>query len=147
MRLSRSARSKDRYSFRSKGTTAVLRYVLLGFALLLSISHPAFADGKKPPNIVILYADDLGYGDLGCYGHPTIRTPELDRMAAEGMRFTQFYAAASICTPSRAALLTGRLPIRSGLNRVLNPKSTGGIPDGETTLAQALKPKGYATAC
>ena len=69
---------------------------------------------------MILLADDLGYGDLGCYGHPTIRTPHLDRMAAQGIKLTQFYAA-HLCTPSRAALLTGRLPIRSGLNHVLFP--------------------------
>ena len=68
----------------------------------------------RPPNFVVIFADDLGYGDLGCYGHPTIRTPHLDRMAREGMRFTQFYSAAEVCTPSRAALLTGRLPPRSG---------------------------------
>src|SRR5688572_7329421 len=72
-------------------------------------------DAAPPPNIVVIYADDLGYGDLGCYGHPTIRTPQLDRMAAEGMRFTQFYSAAEVCTPSRAALLTGRLPVRNGM--------------------------------
>lgn len=99
------------------------------------------------PNIVIFFADDLGYGDLGCYGHPTIRTPNLDRMAAEGMRFTQFYSAAPVCTPSRAALLTGRLPIRSGLTRVLGPRAEGGIQDSEVTIAEALKPAGYATAC
>jgi len=100
---------------------------------------------------VILFADDLGYGDLGCYGHPTIRTPNLDRMAVEGMRFTQFYSAAPVCTPSRAALLTGRLPIRSGLcdnkSRVLFPNSTGGLPHEEITIAEALKTVGYATAC
>jgi arylsulfatase A len=108
------------------------------------------ADGS-PPNLVILYADDLGYGDLGCYGHPTIRTPELDRMASEGMRFTQFYSAAEVCTPSRAALLTGRLPVRSGMcsddRRVLFPDSAGGLPADEVTLAEALKAKGYRTAC
>ena len=98
------------------------------------------------PNFVILLADDLGYGDLGCYGHPTIRTPHLDQMAAQGMKFSQFYAA-HLCTPSRAALLTGRLPIRSGLNQVLFPTSTGGIPAGEITLAEALKSHGYATMC
>lgn len=112
-----------------------------------ALAPPARAEEKAPPNLVVLYADDLGYGDLGRYGHPTIRTPELDRMAAEGMRFTQFYSAAPICSPSRAALLTGRLPIRSGINRVLNPKSRGGLPDREITIAQALKTKGYATAC
>src|ERR1700743_1300032 len=69
----------------------------------------------NPPNIVIILADDMGYGDLGCYGHPTIRTPNLDRMAAGGMRFTDFYVAAPVCTPSRAGLMTGRLPIRSGM--------------------------------
>ena len=96
-------------------------------------------------------ADDLGWGDLGCYGHPSIRTPNLDRMATEGMRFTDFYSAAEVCTPSRAALLTGRYPIRSGMChdrfRVLRRNSAGGLPAGEITLPQALKARGYATAC
>jgi arylsulfatase A-like enzyme len=120
---------------------------VLVIALLWSSLHPTFADAKRPPNIVILYADDIGYGDLGCYGHPTIHTPELDRMATEGMKFTQFYSASSVCSPSRAALLTGRLPIRTGINRVLNPKSTGGIQANEVTIADALRKKGYATVC
>jgi len=101
------------------------------------------------PNVVIIYADDLGYGDLGCYGHPTIRTPNLDRMAAEGMRFTQFYSAAEVCTPSRAALMTGRYPVRSGMAhtqiRVLRNKSTGGLPHEEVTVAELLKGQGYTT--
>ncbi len=118
------------------------------FPALLSGTLAALrAQPARRPNIVILLADDLGYGDLGCYGHPTIRTPNLDRMAAEGMRFTQVYAAAAVCTPSRAALLTGRLPIRSGLTRVLGPFSTGGIPSSEITLAEALRGAGYAAAC
>src|SRR4051812_26343414 len=82
-------------------------------AFLLAQCFPAVA--AKPPNIVIILADDLGYGDLGCYGHPSIHTPNLDRLAAEGMRFTDFYVAACVCTPSRTALLTGRLPVRSGM--------------------------------
>ena len=80
---------------------------------------------SKKPNFVIIFCDDMGYGDLGCYGHPTIRTPNLDQMAAEGQKWTNFYVGASVCTPSRAALLTGRLPIRSGMcsdkRRVLFP--------------------------
>src|SRR4026209_340728 len=73
------------------------------------------AAAAEKPNIIIIYADDLGWGDLGCYGHPTTRTPNLDRMAAEGMRFTSFYSAAEVCTPSRAALMTGRYPLRNGM--------------------------------
>jgi arylsulfatase A len=116
----------------------------------ISAAFPSPAQRDRPPNIVVIFADDLGYGDLGIYGHPTIRTPRLDRMAAEGIRFTQFYAAASVCTPSRAALLTGRLPIRSGMSsdqrRVLFPDSGGGLPADEITLARALKTNKYATA-
>jgi arylsulfatase A-like enzyme len=101
------------------------------------------------PNLVVIFTDDLGYGDLSCYGNPTIATPHLDRMAAEGQRWTQFYVGASVCTPSRAALMTGRLPIRSGMcntrRRVLFPDSAGGLPAGEITLAEALKDLGYAT--
>ncbi|MCD6339366.1 MAG: sulfatase [Verrucomicrobia bacterium] len=118
-----------------------------------SAGQPAPGGAALPekPNFIVLFADDLGYGDLGCYGHPTIRTPNLDRMAAEGMRFTQFYAAASVCTPSRAGLITGRYPIRSGMcssrRRVIFPDSKGGLPDSETTIAEVLKKAGYRTAC
>jgi arylsulfatase A len=127
----------------------LLSLILLTFALALDFGADAAA---RPPNIVIILADDLGYGDLGCYGHPTIRTPNLDRMAAEGMRFTDFYVAACVCTPSRAALLTGRLPIRNGMagsekRRVIYARDTGGLPPEEITIARALKSRDYATAC
>jgi arylsulfatase A len=122
-------------------------------ALLVSVFGMLAVDAfAATPNIVIIFADDLGYGDLGCYGHPSIRTPHLDRMAAEGVRFTDFYAAAPVCTPSRAALLTGRHAIRSGMCQtpgarvVLFPDSKGGLPPEEITLAKALKAAGYATA-
>ena len=101
------------------------------------------------PNIVILFADDLGYGDLGSFGHPYIRTPNIDTLAANGQRWTDFYVAASVCSPSRAALLTGRLPVRSGLYgntiRVYFPDEPGGLPQSEVTLAEALRDSGYAT--
>ncbi len=99
-----------------------------------------------PPNIILIYADDLGYGDLGCYGS-RLRTPNLDRMAAEGARFTQFYSASPLCSPSRAALMTGRYPTRVSVPRVLNPRDITGLPDDETTLAQVLKKAGYRTMC
>jgi arylsulfatase A-like enzyme len=125
---------------------------LLRFVLTCVLSIEWFANAAPPPpkpNCVVILADDLGYGDLGCYGHPTIRTPHLDRMAAEGMRFTDFYSAAEVCTPSRAALLTGRYPVRSGMAhdqfRVLRNRSTGHLPADELTLAEALQSAGYAT--
>jgi arylsulfatase A len=114
---------------------------------------PVIAEKKvtTKPNFIIILADDLGYGDLGVFGHPTIRTPNLDRMASEGQKWTSFYVVASVCTPSRAGLLTGRLPIRTGMcsekRRVLFPDSKGGLPENEITIASALKTSGYATAC
>ncbi|NQT27051.1 sulfatase [candidate division KSB1 bacterium] len=122
-----------------------------GSAALALSGFMSCADGKKPPNFVLIFCDDLGYGDLGSFGHPTIRTPNLDRMAVEGQRWTQFYAAAPVCTPSRAALMTGRYPVRSGMcsdkRGVLFPDSAGGLPETEITIATALKSKSYATAC
>lgn len=101
---------------------------------------------NRPPNFVFIYADDAGYGDLGCYGNKLIKTPNLDRMAQEGMKFTSFYSCAAVCTPSRVGLLTGRYQVRSGLINVLNSNAKVGLGDSEITLAQALKPQGYTSA-
>jgi len=127
-----------------------MKTILRSFVALCLLSSLAFSQAnKRPPNIVVILCDDLGYGDVGAFGNPTIRTPNLDRMAAEGQRWTSFYVADSVCTPSRAALLTGRLPIRTGMfsdtRRVLFPDSAGGLPPSEITIAELLKARGYAT--
>ncbi len=123
------------------------RFAALCFALLLLVSGGRAAE--RPPNFVVIFCDDLGWGDLGCFGNPTIRTPNLDRMAAAGQKWTQFYVAAPVCTPSRAALMTGRYPIRNGMTSskrvVLFPDSGGGLPSEEVTVAELLKQKDYAT--
>lgn len=127
-----------------------LKFVL---SIWLIISHTDFVKAnpaEAPPNFVVIFCDDLGWGDLGCFGNPIIRTPRLDQLASEGQKWTQFYVAAPVCTPSRAALLTGRYPIRNGMTSakrgVLFPDSGGGLPDREITLAEMLKAKNYATA-
>lgn len=102
------------------------------------------------PNFVVIYADDLGYGDLSCYGAKAQRTPRLDKLAADGVRFTNFYVPTPYCAPSRSSLLTGRYPFRNTM--VFNPAPDSGInnvglPASEVTIAEALKPKGYATCC
>jgi arylsulfatase A len=101
---------------------------------------------SRPPNIVLIYADDLGFGDLGCYGGP-ISTPNLDSLARDGMRFTHFHSANPVCSPSRAALLTGRYPTRVSVPRVLFPADKVGLPDDEMTIAQMLKGRNYKTMC
>nr|XP_054487542.1 LOW QUALITY PROTEIN: arylsulfatase A [Agelaius phoeniceus] len=108
---------------------------------------PVGAAAAARPNFVLVLADDLGFGDLGSYGHPSSATPHLDRLAARGLRFTDFYSSAAVCSPSRAALLTGRLPVRSGIYPgVFDPGSRGGLPLAELTVAELLKDRGYATA-
>lgn len=122
-----------------------MRNWLIGI-LLLFLAMPVQAKERRPPNIVIILADDLGYGDIGAYGQKSIRTPNIDRLAREGVKLTDFYAAANICTPSRAGLLTGRYPIRTKLgHEVIQAKDTNGLPLEEVTLAEALKPKGYVS--
>lgn len=110
------------------------------------VASPAAAATAPPPNVVLILCDDLGYGDLGCYGRTDIRTPALDRMAREGLRFTDFAVASALCTPSRAALLTGCYPGRVGLaTGVLRPEVTTGLHPDEVTLAEMFRGAGYAT--
>ena len=110
-----------------------------------SIAHASAS--PRLPNFIIIITDDQGYSDIGCFGSPNIKTPRLDKMAAEGVKFTDFYVAASVCTPSRAALMTGCYPKRVGLPYVLSPAAWIGISPSEITIAEILKTRGYATKC
>ena len=105
----------------------------------------AFSTESKKPNIIFIFADDLGYSDLGCYGSKLNRTPNLDKLANQGVRFTDCYAAANVCSPSRVALMTGRYPIRSGLVNVLHPWQSTGIDSTEVTMPEMLREAGYYT--
>ncbi len=137
----------------AKITQFWLPYVLT----VLLASSPASADRPAAdalrPNFIIFFCDNLGYGDIGCFGSIVHRTPNVDRLAAEGMRLTSFYVASGVCTPSRAALITGCYPRRVGLHRtdpdgaVLRPVSPNGLHPDEVTIAEVLKGAGYATAC
>ncbi|MEW5983111.1 MAG: sulfatase [Acidobacteriota bacterium] len=120
--------------------------VVFAAALMTSAVPAQEATREDHPNIVLILADDLGYGDLGVFGSPTIDTPRLDRLAAEGVKLTSFYVASPACTPSRASLLTGRYPIRSGMNAVLGPDAEKGLPSSEVTLAELLGETGYHTS-
>jgi arylsulfatase A len=121
-----------------------------GAGVLLTVAAPV-GHGQPaalPPNVIVILADDMGYGDLGAFGAPVIRTPRLDRMAAEGQKWTSFYVQ-PVCSPSRSALLTGRLPVRNGMHGaagVFRENSTRGLPHEEVTIAEVLKGRGYATA-
>jgi arylsulfatase A-like enzyme len=123
-----------------------MKIIPLALLLLLLAAPVAAEPAARPPNIVIIFVDDMGYGDLGCYGAKNVRTPNLDRMARAGVRFTDFYVAQAVCSASRTALLTGCYPNRLGILGALGPGSKVGISDKEMTLAQVLKPRGYATA-
>ena len=125
--------------------TAASIVVLCSFAAVIG-ARPATAADPVRPNIVIIFTDDQGYGDVGVYGASGYTTPHLDRMAAEGVRFTDFYAAQAVCSSSRAALLTGCYPNRIGVVGALGPTAGHGIHDDETTLAELCKQNGYATA-
>lgn len=123
-----------------------MRYVVSFLLILTTLSAPAVAEPVGRPNIVIFLADDLGYGDLGCYGHPRIRTPHLDAFAKEGMRLTQCYSASAVCSPSRSAILTGRTPHRNGVFTWIAPGSELHLRASEITLPTLLKESGYTTA-
>lgn len=125
--------------------TMKLKSLLKTITLLFCI-HSNVAQ-ISTPNVIIIYTDDLGYGDLSSFGNPTLHTPELNKMASEGMKLSQFYVAAPVCTPSRASLLTGAYPKRIGLEKgVLFPDSTIGLNPDEITIPEILKEKNYTTA-
>jgi arylsulfatase len=129
----------------TRSVGGVFRLVLL-MAAAGSVALMAAATTPARPNIVFIFADDLGYGDLGCYGAKDIKTPNLDRIAAEGTRFTSFYVSQSVCTASRAALMTGSHANRVGMSGALNHTSTTGLNLKEKLLPQFFKDQGYATA-
>ena len=118
----------------------VASLIALGTSLAQDATH-------RPPNVIIIFTDDQGYQDLGSFGAPKIKTPHLDQMAKEGRRFTSFYSANSVCSPSRAALLTGCYPTRVNVPGVLFPRHREGLNPDETTIADMVKSSGYATAC
>jgi len=138
----RSCSRREFLSATGAGAVALAAHGLCGIGRVFG----AQTSGRTP-NFVIIFTDDQGYQDVGCFGSPNIRTPNLDRMATEGMRFTDFYVAASVCSPSRAALLTGCYPPRVGITKVLFPRDTIGLNPQEVTIADVLKERGYATAC
>src|SRR5687768_3259729 len=117
----------------------MLRNFLVIAIVALLAGGVSAGEAKKPPNIVLILADDLGWGDLGCYGHPLIKTPNLDKLASQGTRFTQFYSASAVCSPSRSALLTGRTPYRNGVFTWIPADSQVHLRSSEITIATLLK--------
>ncbi|MFN0085981.1 MAG: sulfatase [Blastocatellia bacterium] len=124
------------------------RFFAIGCLLLYAVAQGATASqrAERPPNIVIVFADDLGYGDVGSFGAKGDKTPNLDRMAAEGVRLTDFYVAQAVCSASRAALLTGSYSNRVGITGALDHRAKHGISANEKTIADVVKTRGYATA-
>ena len=119
---------------------------LAALALLLAAAATApAAPAPRPPNVVVIFCDDLGYADIGPFGAQGYATPHLDRMAREGVKFTNFHVAQAVCSASRTALLTGCYPNRIGIHGALGPQSTHGIHADETTLAEVFQARGYAT--
>ncbi len=126
---------------------SLMVWILACLACAIMTTAAARADDAKSdsPNFVVFLTDDLGWGDLGCYGHPKIKTPNLDKFATEGLRLTQCYAACSVCSPSRSAILTGRTPYRNGVWRWIPAGSQYHLRTSEITIAELLKERGYAT--
>lgn len=125
-----------------------IKAISMATAISVLCGITAFAEDKQKPNFIIIFTDDQGYQDLGCFGAPEIKTPNIDQLAAEGIKFTDFYVAAPVCTPSRSALMTGCYPKRVGLAKgVLFAKDSTGLNPNEITLAKLLKTQGYSTAC
>ena len=120
---------------------------LLSAALVSWAPAQTQTKAKRPPNIIYMLADDLGYGELGCYGQKKIRTPHVDRLSAEGMRFTRHYAGAPVCAPSRCVLMTGRHLSNAAIrgNKAVRPEGQWAIPDDTVTIADLMKAQGYAT--
>ena len=121
------------------------RSIHLGIALIFALSSLLRGGEPGRPNVIVFLADDLGYGDLGCYGHPRIRTPNLDAFARQGVRLTQCYAASAVCSPSRSAILTGRTPHRNGVYTWIAEGSEVHLRTSEIALPKLLKQAGYAT--
>jgi arylsulfatase A-like enzyme len=115
------------------------------FVLILTTIICCLHTNAQPPNVVFILADDLGYGDLGCYGHRFIKTPNLDRLAAEGIKFTDFYAPSPLCSPSRAGVLTGRTPYRTGIKSWIPEDDDIYLTSNEITIASVLRENGYHT--
>ena len=118
------------------------KYLQLYISLLtfgFSFTFPIISEAKSPPNFVLIFMDDQGYQDVGVFGSKTIKTPNLDNMAKGGMKFTDFYSLAAVCSPSRAGLMTGCYPPRVGITKVLFPRDKIGLNPNETTIAEVLK--------
>jgi len=122
-----------------------LKSLILALSML-SLSLGSGVQAATQPNILLIYVDDLGFGDLGSYGHPVLQTPNIDSLAAEGLKFTSNYSPSGLCSPSRAGILTGRTPYRTGIKSWIPEDSGVYLRDHEVTLAEVLKDAGYATA-
>lgn len=131
---------------RLKSSLALLLSVLWAFTAMAQEFDTSNVETPPPPNIVFIFVDDLGYGDIGAFGATDVSTPNIDALASNGAKFTQFYSASPVCSPSRAALLTGRNPIRMGIHEAFFPSSYQGMAQSEVTIAELLKPAGYVSA-